>query len=48
MANAVADALHPTSRSDRWALKLRILFRMTPLIYARRLQRVGRKYLALR
>jgi len=48
MVNAVAAALNPTSRTESRELKKRILARITPLIYARRLRRVGRKYLVLR
>jgi len=48
MANAVAAALNPGSRSERRELITRILARITPLVYARFIRRVGRRHLAVR
>ena len=48
VANAVAAALNPASRSEKRELITRILARITPLVYARFIRRVGRRYLALR
>jgi hypothetical protein len=48
MVNSVAAALHPPNRSESRELKTRILARITPLVYARRVRRIGRKYLTLR
>ena len=45
MVNAVAASLNPKNRSESRALKLQIMARITPLVYARRVRRVGRKYL---
>jgi hypothetical protein len=48
LVNCVAASCHPANRSESRELKLRILRRITPLVYANRLRRVGRNYLALR
>jgi hypothetical protein len=48
IVNAVAASLHPANRSASRELKKSILARITPLIYAHCLRRVGRKYLTLR
>jgi hypothetical protein len=48
MANTVANALKPINRAERRELTQKILSRITPLIYARRIRRIGRKHLALR
>jgi hypothetical protein len=48
MANTVAAALNPASRSEKRELITRILARITPLVYARFIRRVGRRHLALR
>jgi hypothetical protein len=48
MVNGVAKALHPPNRCERRKLVTRILSRITPLVYARRVRRIGRNYLALR
>lgn len=48
MANAVAAALNPKSRAERRELTKEILSRITPLVRARRIRRIGRRYLALR
>jgi hypothetical protein len=48
MVNGVAAALNPANRSESRELKKQILSRITPLVYARRVRRVGRKYLTLR
>jgi hypothetical protein len=47
MANAVAAALNPANRAERRALTTEILSRITPLVYARLVKRVGRNFLAL-
>jgi hypothetical protein len=48
MVNAVATACHPASRDESRELTMRILSRITPLVYANRVRRVGRNYLSLR
>jgi hypothetical protein len=48
MANSVAAALKPANRSQRRELTTQVLSRITPLVYARLVRRVGRNLLALR
>ena len=48
MANAVAAALNPKGRAERRELTKQILSRITPLVRAQRIRRIGRRYLALR
>lgn len=48
MVNSVAAALRPANRSESRELKKRLLSRITPLVRARHIRRVGRKFLALR
>jgi len=48
MVNEVATAQHPVNRTESRELKKRILARITPLIYTRRIRRVGRNFLTLR
>ena len=48
MVNSVTSALNPDNRTERRELTKRIMARISPLVYAHRLRRVGRNYLALR
>ena len=48
MVNSVATALHPANRFESRELKKRVLSRITRLVHARHMRRVGTKYLALR
>lgn len=48
MANAVAIRLKPANRSQRRELIKQVLSRITRLVHAQRVRRVGRNFLALR